>query len=363
MGYSKQFDKFDPLTGVAPYHPFSHLRSIVTRARQLLKNRTRDEIVSAAHNADWFIDEYFKSEKDDYIRRLLDKGGWELGYLPEEQRNEAGIRWLLDNWPSEADDLSPRIPTPENTSELDALKECIGWYVLDDDAEFPKGREFEYFAILALWLVANAMEWLKWLSNPKPLTSSLSDSFAPMPPGAFPEITEAINNALLESKIGIPNVVETIQSAYQAAGVIGMSETSLILSYAGEAALEAMDAVCYAEHLRSVEVQTEEIAKLRNDLHIAGQESEALAEDKATQKISLNASKAAIKRHVVTKEKRQQVIDYWREHIYPDNPKLSNEKAGEWLKDSFPDLSVRKLSEYVSRAKREMKDLPPAGKA
>lgn len=81
MGFFRQFDEFDPLTGAAPDHPFSHLPSIASRARRLLKNRTRDEIVSAAHNADFFIEEYFSSEKADYIRRLLDRGGWELGYV------------------------------------------------------------------------------------------------------------------------------------------------------------------------------------------------------------------------------------------------------------------------------------------
>ncbi|MDE2309982.1 MAG: hypothetical protein KGL01_04035 [Betaproteobacteria bacterium] len=358
MGYYKQFDEFDPLTGVAPDHPFSHLQSIVTRARQLLKNRTRDEIVSAAHNADWFIDEYFKSEKDDYIRRLLDRGGWELEYLPEAQRNKEGIRWLLDNWPSEADDPPPHIPTPENTSELDALKECIGWYVLDDDAEFQKGREFEYFAVLALWLVADAMECLKWSSDQKSFARALNDAFALMPPSAFPEIQqmrEAINNDLLESKKGIPDVVEAYQSVMQATKAMGLSDTSINLSLAGGAALEAMDAVCYAEHLCAVEMQTEEIAMLRNELNIAGQKSDALAEEKMKQKISLNASNAAIKRHTeTTHKKRQEILDYWRANIPREIP---NEHAAEILQKAFPDVAHRTLAKYVSEAKK----LPLAG--
>lgn len=355
MGYYRQFDKFDPLTGIAPDYPFSHLQSIVTRARKLLKNRTRGEIVSAAQTADWFIDEYFKSEKDDCIRRLLDRGGWELEYLPEAQRNEAGIRWLLDNWPSEADDPPPHIPSPENTSELDALKDCIGWYELDDDVEFQKGREFEYFAVLALWLVVDAMECLKWSSDKKSLTRALNDAFAPTLPDAFPEINETINNALLESKKSIPDVVEAYQSAMQAAKVIGLSDTSINFSLAGEAALEAMDAVCYAEHLYAVEVKTEEIAMLRNELNIAGQKSDALAEEKMKQKISLNASNAAIKRHTeTTHKKRQEILDYWRANIPREIP---NEHAAEILQKAFPDVAHRTLAKYVSEAKK----LPLAG--
>ena len=72
------------------------------------------------------------------------------------------------------------------------------------------------------------------------------------------------------------------------------------------------------------------------------------------------ARNAALSRHSITYEKRDKVIEYWREHIPPET---SNEKAGEWLKDTFPELSVRKLSEYVAYAKREAKKTPPASKA
>lgn len=76
-----------------------------------------------------------------------------------------------------------------------------------------------------------------------------------------------------------------------------------------------------------------------------------------------SARNAAKTRHKITSAKREEIIAYWREHIYPNNPKLSNEKIGEWLHDSFPDLSVRKLSEYISEAKKEMRNLPSARKA
>ncbi|MBI5889534.1 MAG: hypothetical protein HZB47_02505 [Nitrosomonadales bacterium] len=70
----------------------------------------------------------------------------------------------------------------------------------------------------------------------------------------------------------------------------------------------------------------------------------------------------AITRHIPTYAKQDAVKAHWREHIYPNHPKLSNEKAGEWLKDSFPELSVRKLSEYVGQAKKELQNIPSACK-
>lgn len=79
--------------------------------------------------------------------------------------------------------------------------------------------------------------------------------------------------------------------------------------------------------------------------------------------IRRKAQEKAYVRHASTYERRQQVIDYWRTHIYPADPMLSNDKAAEWLRDTFDDLSIRKLSEYVGQAKKEIKIIPPAGKA
>lgn len=93
----------------------------------------------------------------------------------------------------------------------------------------------------------------------------------------------------------------------------------------------------------------------------------ALAMESGNEKLELARRQMAMRganaRHTKTYEKRQQVIEYWRENIHSRHPNLSNEKAAEWLLDSFPELSFRKLSEYVARAKQEMKELPPAGKA
>jgi hypothetical protein len=91
---------------------------------------------------------------------------------------------------------------------------------------------------------------------------------------------------------------------------------------------------------------------------------DALAIDSSVKKhkhlkreIALRGAKA---KHVKTKEIRKLIICYWHENI---PPKTSNEKAGEWLKDTFPELSVRKLSEYVAQAKKEAKEVPPTSKA
>ncbi len=187
----------------------------------------------------------------------MDSGGWELGYLPYDSRNEAGVRALLDNWPSEADDTPPDIPTPENTTALEALKEAIGNYVLDDDAEFPRGHEFEYFAVLALWLVADAIKWLGWTSDPKAMTSKLNELIKPKTPEIFPDLNEAFNEAVATFQgRGTPEFVDSYQNFMQA---YGLSDASIQFSGAGESALCAMDAVCYAEHLHATKAQATDL--------------------------------------------------------------------------------------------------------
>lgn len=93
---------------------------------------------------------------------------------------------------------------------------------------------------------------------------------------------------------------------------------------------------------------------LRNALAI---DSGDLKHQRLKRAIALRGAKA---KHIKTNEIRKLVICHWREHIPPET---SNEKAGEWLKDTFPELSVRKLSEYVAQAKKGRKEVPPASKA
>ncbi len=101
---------------------------------------------------------------------------------------------------------------------------------------------------------------------------------------------------------------------------------------------EALDEVCEAFNALAMVDHNE---GLNTGLHWAWEEQ------------SNNASKWAKIRHASTYEKRQQVINYWRENISPDK---SNEFAAELLQKEFPDVAHRTLSRYVAEAKK----LPPA---
>lgn len=58
----------------------------------------------------------------------------------------------------------------------------------------------------------------------------------------------------------------------------------------------------------------------------------------------------AIRRHIETYEIKEQAIQYWTNNI---DPKLSNDKAADLLTKVVP-LSHRKLSQYVSEAKKQI---------
>jgi hypothetical protein len=105
------------------------------------------------------------------------------------------------------------------------------------------------------------------------------------------------------------------------------------------------------------DLNLEQIARHRiDDYHY----SQTIINDMPALLKSKFAKEAANKRHILTYKQRDAVVTYWLEYIYPEDPKLSNEKAGEWLHDTFDKLSVRKLAKYVGYAKRELKKLPPA---
>ncbi len=313
MGFFRQFDDFEPLTGQPPGHPFSLLPSIAARARTLLTGRTRDQIISAAHTADWLIDEFIESTQSDIVRRVIERGSWELGYLPEDERNEAGVRRLLENWPSEADDPSPHYPTSDNTSEIDALKECIGSYALDDDTDFPNGRESEYFAVLALWKVADAIKWLQW-DRVRVIEESATLLATPIESKLLGMVYAGQDKE--EVRAGLTSAMSLLDTPG-----LGHTDDKFRYSSAGESALEAMDAVCYAEHLKATEELrrerdqfAEQLRKQADPAHQM-QIAERFADEIFRKRISIANSNAAIKGHAENRAMKAEVFEWCALHL------------------------------------------------
>lgn len=316
MGFYNQFKKFNPKSGDVPRHPFSYLPEIASRARALLKTRTADQIEDAASGIDWAIDEYFRSLKDEEIARLKNEVDrprrWKDG-SDDTDFNDAAkfFDWVVD---SPANEFSPEeghwvfndrmedeldIQTAGNTSEVDALKNCIDWWDDIGGADFPNGKPEELFAALSLWLLADAIGWLGHRSSEteKSFLSSL-DHLLKLPEGMEDELIDA----------GIS---------------IRTTDTEINLSLAGECALKAMDAACYAEQLHEV-AGLEAMYKLKlaknNDDHLKNE----------AKRRSMVAEKLNIARHRKNSEAKAKIIAEWEN----DRSKfISAEKYGLHLAD------------------------------
>lgn len=166
MGYWNQFDNFDPLTGQVSYWPFSQSSGIVWRARNLLRGRNSDQVRHLASFSGQIVSEYFSQAKSDEIERLKSEGAWEY-FDTDEDGNIFDVN---------EDRLSERdFPTPDNTSEIDALTECIGgWDNVFGDGS-PNPEPFEYFATMALGKIADSIDRVTYTYDFKTKTYAKKD--------------------------------------------------------------------------------------------------------------------------------------------------------------------------------------------
>lgn len=316
MGFYNQFKKFNPKSGDAPRHPFSYLPEIASRARALLKTRTADQIEDAASGIDWAIDEYFRSLKEEEISRLKNEvesiRRWKDG--SDDTDFEAAAKffdWIVDSPESEfstedghwvfndqmEDELD--IQTAGNTSEVEALKNCIDWWDDIGGADFPNGKTEELFAVLSLWLLADAISWIDYRTSEsmKKFNTSL-DHLLKLPDGMEEELEQ----------VGIS---------------IRTTDTEGNLSLAGARALKAMDAVCYAEQLH-------EVAKLEAAYALKVEKTREENIKKEVEKRSMKAEQLNIARHRKSNEAKAKAIEEWEK----DRSKfISAEKYGLYLAD------------------------------
>lgn len=280
MFFFQQFEKFNPVSGYVPDHPFSYLPEIAYRARALLRNRTAEQIEAAAKRINSEVDGYFSDLKEVEISRLQSEFEGGDGTFEKFFEWDGGTRanghWLFKEEMAEELDIL----TAENSSEVNALKTIIenrdSCFFLPEGApepereEWPEGTRHELFAVLSLWLLADAME-------------RMDD----------------------KSKYG--------------------------LSIAGEYAIKAMDAACYAEHLREADWIESYIKKKAN-----AELTEALKKQKIEQQEWIRYCEKIRKERVLTqKSKRAKELNALR---HQDTNKAKNLVIGEWNKNrnQFP---------------------------
>ncbi|NVO07443.1 MAG: hypothetical protein HXX19_16670 [Rhodoferax sp.] len=309
MSYWRQFKNFDPVNGQVPYWPFGKLSGVAWRARSLLRNRTKDQIEQIANTASDSIDEYFRQAKDEEIARLEKEQEWEF----LEFDVDGNVRGLNSDRENELD-----FPTSDNTSDLDALSESVGtWSDIFDDGS-PDPEDYEYFAAMALWKLADAIY----------------------------KVTYSY-----DFKTGV-DVKKDRQKL-----------TPSDLSVAGECAIEAMEAVCHAANLRDARRQEdryqEKIKAAEKHTSAKVQKAndakwEAIQAQEAKQK-SENAKKMAALSKASRNKSMASVLSQWDQDAALQ--KLSAAKAGNKLSNwlASQDLEFfepRTVSLWISAHKK-----------
>lgn len=174
-----RFDIYNPFVDRPPEWPFRKLDDVASRALKMLRSYQLEELKIWAAEVDKAVEYerelYVSMETDHYIDRLVSHGGWELRYLPDGYHaTEINIRWLLNNWPSEADDL-PDLPSEEDVEDVEALQAALDYDRFQNPIEShhftpkPAERWWDYqdciFALLALMKVEEALLSLGWMKN------------------------------------------------------------------------------------------------------------------------------------------------------------------------------------------------------
>lgn len=246
--YWEQFKRFDPLKEKLPDSPFSLLPMIASRARALLKSRTIDQIESVAKAIDFAIYCHFDEIKENEIARLRQiltqsrvahcsdddlEYQQALQFFDWDGGSIANGLWLFKDGMED----SLEIPTLSNTGEVYALKELAEWWN-DMLQGFPDGKEYELFAVLSLWQLADSIHSLQY-NEINGISGLLKEEFTK-----------------LEAELKMSGLSENFHS--------GKEQN---LSFSGESALQAMDAVCYAEHLFFLEKEIDNLHEARKLEH------------------------------------------------------------------------------------------------
>lgn len=304
---TEYFKLFNPLTCFVPPQPFANLESILSRAKLLLKDRLFDEVLGAAINIDWVIHENFRTIKADEIHRIkqnFDKDSDEFSNFFMWDGGSVKNGMYLFN---EAKEGELDIATSENTSLIDALNECFSIWDDIGGEEFVNGKKYEYFAVLAMWLLVEAMIWLDvdFKKNYSRLIANHPDN------------------------VGYHEFIVRLIHHYKGRKNI---------QFAAKYAMDATEAICYAE-------QIFEIQKIQNDL---GLKLEIELEKKDRKRKSMASEKLNIARHKVRNNALELVTNEWAKNPSQFN---SAEKAGnyfcEWLKSNDFSFEPRTVTSWL----------------
>ena len=283
MGFYRQFEIFDPLTGRAPDYPFRSLSSIVEQARAFLVGRTHSELYEAARIVDWLIDEYFSDAARGYARHLIENDAPALRELPPDERTEEAVIDLLNDL-CFRDEAPPDLANPDNTSEVDALRESLKSRSVATE-DFPHAEDYEYFSVLALWLIGDSIEALNWSWDKGPIVAE----------------SEQLLGNRKAAELG--QLFDDVTQALQDFG--GANEEGIRLAQAGEAAIRAMAALGEAQLHKAEQESTSLLASF----------AETFPRQVAAQVKSDAGRTAAAGRHKENHQMKKEVMEWCEENL------------------------------------------------
>jgi len=143
---------------------FPLARSIYWRAKAVLKDRDHEERALGGEKLRELVNEFAENRLQEdisefiekYSNKLIEHGGWEIGYFPDDHKDADGVyhfshadaAYLLENWPDPSN-LPDDFPT-EHLSDLDALSEILNSGFPYDDIKGCKNlKEWECYALMA----------------------------------------------------------------------------------------------------------------------------------------------------------------------------------------------------------------------
>jgi hypothetical protein len=143
------FSNFHPLTGEVPTHSIFDFSDIAQQARWLLKKLNTAQILAIAKYIDKQIDRHIESLRSYEIYELKH----EHGVLVSDD----GTLLLFDDigW------IESNISSRENMSDVETFIECKYCWNGYAHEQFPDVAPYEFFAVLSLWMLADAIDFLK----------------------------------------------------------------------------------------------------------------------------------------------------------------------------------------------------------
>jgi hypothetical protein len=180
-----------------------------------------------------------------------------------------------------------------------------------ESPEFKEGKDYEYFAALALWLIGDCISMVREL--PKSGLGKVTFDAS---------LTEAIKGG----RFHVGN-----------------------LRISAEYALLAMEAVCYGEQLLADETRTNNVKALNRKLRETDSRIEIIVNAKVAEKRSSIAKSAAEIRHKEHRELRDDVIDYYTLH---EAQFSSVEEAGRAIAGEIVPVTHRTVVKWIHDHKK-----------